>query len=675
MNKTSSNVNSAMKDIQKATGDTANSMNDLNSTMKDTRGSLKDTNNAANEAASGIKSLATLEAGQKMMEFGGKIIDVVKNLMDLTEATKEYNMLVSKLEGSSVQGGYGKKKSKNSAKEVYKYTGDEMSAVNVVTNLQSMGVSQSQLDKTLQSSIAVWTKYGDSIPIEGLTESIAETAQVGKITGNLADALNWVGVSEDDFNKKLESTKSTQERAALITDTLNKLYGNSKNVYDEANKSLLDYNGSQWDSIDAQAKLGEALAPLNSAINGIKSAFAEALAPVIKQIADAIQPVIQKFQEFIKEHPQLVAGITMVVAAITTLIGIIGAIIVVVTTVKLAFAGISAAIGIASGAFAALSAPILIVVGVIAALIAIGVALYKNWDTICAKATELKNWVVEKLNALADAANNAFDQMVSFITSAWNAIWNTICFIGNMIWTDVVNLWNGICNTVSTVGNAIVSFVTSAWNGICNVVTTIGSMIYTSIMTNWNTIKTIISITCTVIKTIVTNIWNAIKTAISTILNAIKTVVTTAWNAIKNAVKVAMDAIKNTAVNAFNNVKEKISGVISDIKSAWEGLRNTITNNPITATVRKVTESLTGAEDGQRSAWGTRYVHGNNVPYRLHDGEAILTAREARQYRQGKNNSPQINITMNGTVIREEQDITKIASDLVRKINEQRIIT
>ena len=138
-----------------------------------------------------------------------------------------------------------------------------------------------------------------------------------------------------------------------------------------------------------------------------------------------------------------------------------------------------------------------------------------------------------------------------------------------------------------------------------------------------------------------------------------------------------MDAIKNTAVNAFNNVKEKITKVVDTIKGAWEGLRDTITNNPIVATVRKVTESITGggSEDGQRSAWGTRYVHGNNVPYRLHDGEAILPAREARQYRQGKNNSPQINITMNGTVIREEQDITKIASALVRKINEQRIIT
>ena len=295
LNKTSSDVNSAMKNVQKATGDTANSMTDLTSTIKDTNGSLQDTNSAANEAARGINSLGVMEAGQKMMEFGGKIIDVVKNLMELTEATKEFNSLQSKLQGSTKQNGYKQKDANKNAGQVYGYTGDDMMAVNVVSNLQKMGLSQSELDKTINASLAVWSAYGDSIPIEGLTESITETAQVSKVTGNLADALNWAGISEDSFNKKLEACKTVSEKNKLITDTLNQAYGKSKETYDKTNKSMIDYNKSLWESQKAQAELGSALAPLNSAINGIKSAFAEALAPAIKQIADAIQPVIQKF--------------------------------------------------------------------------------------------------------------------------------------------------------------------------------------------------------------------------------------------------------------------------------------------------------------------------------------------------------------------------------------------
>ena len=55
--------------------------------------------------------------------------------------------------------------------------------------------------------------------------------------------------------------------------------------------------------------------------------------------------------------------------------------------------------------------------------------------------------------------------------------------------------------------------------------------------------------------------------------------------------------------------------------------------------------------------------------------EAVLSRRDADKWRKGKGNSPQVNITMNGTIIRENADIEKVASALVRKINEQRIIT
>jgi phage-related minor tail protein len=652
LNRISNDANSAMRDIQRATGDTADSMSDLRSTMEDTSESLRNTNNAANEAASGIESLATLEAGQKMMEFGGKIIDVVKNLMELTEATKEFNSLQSKLQGSTKQNGYKQKDANKNAGQVYGYTGDDMMAVNVVSNLQKMGLSQSELDKTINASLAVWSAYGDSIPIEGLTESITETAQVSKVTGNLADALNWAGISEDSFNKKLEACKTVSEKNKLITDTLNQAYGKSKETYDKTNKSMIDYNKSLWESQKAQAELGSALAPLNSAINGIKSAFAEALAPVIKQIADAIQPVIQKFQEFIKEHPQLVAGITMVVAAITTLIGIIGAIIVVVTTVKLAFAGISAAIGIASGAFAALSAPILIAIGVIAAIIAIGVLLYKNWDTICAKATELKNWVVGKWNELKAAIAPIIEFIKALVIRKWTEMKASITFVLNIIKGIVIVAWNGIKTNITIVLTIIKTIVTTAWNAI----------------------KTTITVVSNTIKTVVTTIWNGIKTAISTIISTIKSIVVEKWNAIKNAIKNAMDAIKNTAINAFNNVKEKISGVISDIKSAWQGLKDKITNNPIVATVRKVTESLTGAEDGNHAA-GLQRVPYNNYLANLHQGEAILPRRDADKWRQGKGNTPQIVNNFYGMTIREEADIEKVTSGIVRKLNEQKIIT
>ena len=72
---------------------------------------------------------------------------------------------------------------------------------------------------------------------------------------------------------------------------------------------------------------------------------------------------------------------------------------------------------------------------------------------------------------------------------------------------------------------------------------------------------------------------------------------------------------------------------------------------------------------------GQRTIPYDNFPIRAHQGEMLLSARDARQYKLDKSSSPQVSIVMNGTVIREDADIERMASELVRKINEQRIIT
>lgn len=242
----------------------------------------------ASSILSGIKTkLAVLAAG---------VTIAVKTVLDTTEATREFNSLQGKLKGSTKQNGYKQEASNKNARDVFSYTGDEMAAVNVISNLQKMGLSQRQLDETVKSSIATWTAYGDSIPIEGLTESITETAQVGKITGNLADALNWTAGAEDAFNKKLEATKTVQERAKLITDTLNSSYGKSKEAYDQANSAMIEYEKSVWDSRKAQAQLGMAMAPINAMINNAKTALLNGLMPVIQEIT----PKVLEFGEKVK---------------------------------------------------------------------------------------------------------------------------------------------------------------------------------------------------------------------------------------------------------------------------------------------------------------------------------------------------------------------------------------
>ena len=85
----------------------------------------------------------------------------------------------------------------------------------------------------------VYATFGDSIPIEGLTEAANETAKVGQVTGTLADALNWAGISEDAFNEKLAACNTEAEREKLIRETLNGVYSDAASNYEKNAAAML----------------------------------------------------------------------------------------------------------------------------------------------------------------------------------------------------------------------------------------------------------------------------------------------------------------------------------------------------------------------------------------------------------------------------------------------------
>ena len=124
---------------------------------------------------------------------------------------------------------------------------------------------------------------------------------------------------------------------------------------------------------------------------------------------------------------------------------------------------------------------------------------------------------------------------------------------------------------------------------------------------------------------------------------------------------------------SMSQLKTDCKNAIDNIISWWKSFTSIITA-PIKAgieIVKTVKEKITGgsSKDGQKSAWGTKRVVGNDVPYRLHDGERVLTRQEADRYDRGLGNQG-INITVNGLTVREEADINKIANTMVRKLKE-----
>ncbi len=179
----------------------------------------------------------------------------------------------------------------------------------------------------------------------------------------------------------------------------------------------------------------------------------------------------------------------------------------------------------------------------VGAAIAIGVLLYKNWDEICAAATKLKDWVVEKTRELSESATRTLSNLKEKIANVWNIIKTSTSTTWNAIKKTLSGLWNSLKSTASTVFNAIKTKVTGVWDKI---------------------------------KDKTSRTWESVTTFISTKVEAIKTAITDKFNAARDAVKSAFEGIVNfikapinQAISIVNNAVGMINNAIGGIESAF----------------------------------------------------------------------------------------------------------
>lgn len=235
----------------------------------------------------------------KGMLAGGAVVGGIKAvgdaIMSVVEDTAEYRKIMGTLEISSERAGYSAQQTADIYRTLQSVLGDTQTAATTTANLQAIGLAQEDLITVTNAAIGAWATYGDSIPIDGLSESINETIQAGKVTGTFADVLNWAGTSEDDFNAKLEAANSTTERANIVLQELtNQGLDKAGEAWRDTNSDVVALNEAteRWDS--AMAQLGETLTP---AATAIKTFGADA----ILWLADAIQTVMDKWEAFVAE--------------------------------------------------------------------------------------------------------------------------------------------------------------------------------------------------------------------------------------------------------------------------------------------------------------------------------------------------------------------------------------
>ena len=295
-------------DIVTNDNDTEKKLDDIGEKAEEAGKKLEDLGDSSEKSGKGFKIAETAIGNfiaNGVTALVGKVGEAISSLVALADETREYREDMAKLDAAFTSAGHSTEEAQEAYDGFYKILGESDRSVEAVNHLAELTDNTEDLTKWQTIAAGVTAKFGDSLPIEGLTEAANETAKVGKVTGPLADALNWAGISEDNFNKALEKCNSEQERATLITNTLNKEYEVAAAEYNELTASTQAAREATNRMEQAQAALGAAIEPVTTAWTNLKATGLEWLTTVISPSKIAVDALSERQRAHINTVKEL----------------------------------------------------------------------------------------------------------------------------------------------------------------------------------------------------------------------------------------------------------------------------------------------------------------------------------------------------------------------------------
>ena len=226
--------------------------------------------------------------GAGVAAMGAAIGAAAGAFLGLAESTREARENMGKLETGFTTAGHSAEDAKNTYTELYGILGDDGQATEAAAHLAKLTNNEKELATWTDIATGVYATFGDSLPIENLTEAANETAKTGAITGGLADALNWAGVSEDEFQSSLDKCSTEQERQALITETLNGLYSDAAKKYREVNGDIIDAQKATASLNSAMAELGAIAEPIVTKLKQLAADLLQQITPFVELIGNGL---------------------------------------------------------------------------------------------------------------------------------------------------------------------------------------------------------------------------------------------------------------------------------------------------------------------------------------------------------------------------------------------------
>jgi phage-related minor tail protein len=271
--------------------------------------------------------------------------------------------------------------------------------------------------------------------------AMAQGGEQGK-NAMMEVAIALSGV-EDDVQRNALGTQFFgtlwEEQGKKITDTIMGASDKTGNLAE--NQRMLNEDIAKLDSSPQQQ--------LNQALNDLTTT----MQPLLTEVAN----FVTKIAEWIQKNPELAGTIIAVVSGIGILMGIFLAI----SPIIIALTGLAGALGVTVGAIAS---PVLIVIGVIALLIAIGVLLWKNWDTIMASGKKLGESIGKSFKGMVESAKKFMGNLLDDVKRIWGNVMDF--FEGIDLKQTGKNIIQGLINGISSMANKVKETARNIANGI-----------------------------------------------------------------------------------------------------------------------------------------------------------------------------------------------------------------
>lgn len=287
-------------------------------------------------------------------------------------------------------------------------------------------------------------------------------ARMTKQLGSNEDKFASLGVATRDVNGNFRSTsdifydtikalsqiQNETERDTAAMDIFGRSANELAGVIDDGGAALRDFGKEAEDAglIMSQDTL-DGLNQVNDEIDRLKAQAVGTLAQAGAKALQALQPVLEKVANAISKVLEYIASLSPKTMEI-------------ILIVLAAVAAISPLLSLISGlstAFSLLASPVGAVIAIIAALVAIGVLLYQNWDTITAKATEMWENIKAEWEEFKTTTKATFEEIGNNLKAKWESIKANVTNTVESIKQGIVDKFNSAKDTVLNVFESIKS--------------------------------------------------------------------------------------------------------------------------------------------------------------------------------------------------------------------------